>query len=265
MKSIRNTWNSTTKFFYQNDPVQKKSFRIFHVCSITITYIVVLSLIIVDKISSPIYEGNKTLELIMTSVQFLEPLFTITSILLIFKGNKNFYFYTLFGQAIILVTQGIQGLWMGVIRSGIQILVATVTYITWGKQRGKLEIKKATLPVWSMIIAGFLVVALLPGFLIQNFAKGTVFEPPNVWLGWLDSITFSLTMISIVLNIKKYREARLVQFVAGFFWPVILFTSEIWIFAINSLFFFVVSVAGLGSWYYIADNPIKEASPKIAK
>lgn len=254
LSQIKKGWNSTIKSFSDDNPTQTRGFRLLHFLTITITFIVVMSLIGVGILSAPMYEGNRSMELIMTSIQYFEPLFAITALLLLIKGKRSFYWYAMSGISIVLVTQVIQGMWMGVIRAGIQLIVYTITYIRWGKDTGGLVVQKASWRVWIFIVLGFTSVAIIPGILIQQFAGGTIFEPPSTWHGWLDSITFSFTMMSLILNIRKYREARLLQFVSVFFWPVILFSSQIWLFAVNSLFFSVVGFAGFADWWYRSNN-----------
>lgn len=246
------TINNSFKYLSEKKPTNSLAFRILHMTSIAAVSITVITLMALGIMSgTAAYEGNINLEISMNALQSIEPILTITAMLMMFKGKRNFYWIYMGAQFIITTTAVFQSMWMGVIRSVIIMATTTFTYIKWGNDiGGEIVIKKANTRVWMWIAIGLITLAVVPGITLQFIPADSFIKPQTLLMGWLDSVTFAGTLVSLVLTTYKYREARLISFFVAFFWPVMFFSTGVWLFATNSIFFWFVSLVGLAQWWH---------------
>lgn len=259
--------NSFMHYMKDNNPVMKGWFKIFFLLVIAATYTLVMTLLGTGEMKPDENLGEviKPLEnnhshMAILSIQVLEPYLTLMMMLLIIKGSKSFFWWGLAGGSMLMISQLLVGLLMGVIKGAIFITLNFITYLKWGSQpTGPLIIKRADWKVWSMIGGILVIVTVVPGYILSPTAnlagEMTVGED---YLSYMDSLAFSLSVAMAVLNIGKYREARLMQLFNQVVTPVLFFMSGQYIYGVAGALFVGVTIAGASDWYIRARKTPEE-------
>lgn len=259
--------NSFMHYMKDNNPVMKGWFKIFFLLVIAATYTLLMTLLATNnmKPDESLGEVIKSLDenhshMTIISIQVLEPYLTLMMMLLIIRGSKSFFWWGLAGGGMLMISQILVGLWMGVIKGGIFILLNFITYIKWGSQpNGPLVIKRANWKVWSMIVTIIVTITVVPGYVLSPTADiGGVMMAKKDYLSYADSLAFSLSIAMLILNIGKYREARLMQLFNQVVTPALFFMSGQYIYGVAGSLFVGVTIAGISDWYIRARKSPEE-------
>lgn len=260
--------DSFMHYMKDNNPVMKGWFKIAFLMVIASVYMVLMILLgtgtmEADPDLGAVIPGIEPAHSHMSiiSIQVLEPYLTLMMFLLIIKGKKSFFWWGLAGGSMLMISQIMVGLWMGVIKGGVFIILNFITYLRWGNQpSGPLVVKKADWKLWTLMIVIITAVTVIPGYFLSPSAgyANEMFMSRNDFTSYLDSLAFALAIGMTLLNIGKFREARLFQLLNQFVTPTLFILSGQYIYAAAGIMFIGVSIAGMSDWYIRARKAPEE-------
>lgn len=270
-KARNSRLESVMQYLAKTEFVQKRTFKTIFLVVIAAVYATMVGLLVTgvmtagqgyESLAEAFHMSEEHTQAIIISIQVFEPYLTLMMILLLIKGKRSFYWWGTAGGTMLMVSQIIVGLWMGVIKGAIFIAMNTITYLKWGSQpEGPLVVKKADSKVWIMIISAIALITILPGWGFNNISSDSIFYVESAAMSYVDSLSFALAVSQLALNNSKYREARLLQVLGQFATPAIFIMSGQYIYAAAGILFLPATLSGLASWYIKARKP-EEAQRK---
>lgn len=192
-------------------------------------------------------EWSLGLEVGMMAIQTFAGAAGIFSIVMMIRGNRNYFWFSVINLGTIFIINISIGLWMGAIEMLLQLALAYRAYLKWGKPKATKKITKASNKDW-IITLGILGAFTLVGFLMANYTNGSPFETTQT-RAYIDSILVGVAMVHLFLAAEKRRESQLIQFISTVATAVFFGLLGQWMIFTIVCMFIVPSLSGVASWY----------------